>query len=226
MIKHVGKHNNKKVIVLFRKVPGEDHMCLVVYSEMLPSRIHDDIASVLESEVGQQSENFADALDRNVGTDGNKLLHTLHRENYIKKVQTNQVIMVPNAKSQVRLDELNGIIDKLHEGGEAANKMAELDSQSGFRDPAKAVAEPVVTEALSDEQIAAKMLSDADVMLAEAKKLQAEAYKLNPNLKPKSTASRSTASKKSTTAKSTTAKTKSTTASTATTTSTTKKVAD
>lgn len=226
MIKHVGKHNNKKVIVLFRKVPGEDHMCLVVYSEMLPSRIHDDIASVLESEVGQQSENFADALDRNVGTDGNKLLHTLHRENYIKKVQTNQVIMVPNAKSQVRLDELNGIIDKLHEGGEAANKMAELDSQSGFRDPAKAVAEPVVAEALSDEQIAAKMLSDADVMLAEAKKLQAEAYKLNPNLKPKSTASRSTASKKSTTAKSTTAKTKSTTASTATTTSTTKKVAD
>lgn len=196
MIKHVGKHNNKKVIVLFRKVPGEDHMCLVVYSEMLPSRIHDDIASVLESEVGQQSENFADALDRNVGTDGNKLLHTLHRENYIKKVQTNQVIMVPNAKSQVRLDELNEIIDKLAEGGEAADKMAELDSQSGFRDPAKAL--PTTdssADVLTDDQIASKMLADAEAMLAEAKRLQDEAYRIDPSLKPKTSSSRSTASK-------------------------------
>jgi len=227
MIKHVGKHNNKKVIVLFRKVPGEDHMCLVVYSEMLPSRIHDDIASVLESEVGQQSENFADALDRNVGTDGNKLLHTLHRENYIKKVQTNQVIMVPNAKSQVRLDELNEIVDKLQEGGEAADKMAELDSQSGLRDPAKALpATDSSADVLTNDQIASKMLADAEAMLAEAKKLQAEAYNLDPSLKPKSTTNRSTASKKSTATKSTNTKTKSSTTSTASKSTTANKVAE
>lgn len=205
MIKHVGKHNSKKVVVLFRKVPGEDHMCLVTYTESLPSRIHDDIAKVLESPVGQQAENFADALDRNVGTDGNNILHTLHRENYIKKVQTNQVIMVPNAKSQVRLDELNDIIDKLAQGGEAAEKMAEIDSQAGLRDPAKTTTNSINTsaEVLDDVSLAKNMLSQADAMLAEAKRLQEEAYSLDPSLKPKAPVRKTTA----TTSKSTSRKT-------------------
>lgn len=203
MIKHVGKHNNKKVIVLFRKVPSEEHMCLVVYSEQLPSRIHDDIAKVLESPVGQQAENFADALDRNVGTDGNNLLHTLHRERFIKKVQANQVIMVPNAKSSVRLDELNEIIDKLADGGKAAEKLAELDAQSGLRDPAKAL-KPA--EVLDDATLAQNLLTQATSMMEEAKKLQEEAYSLSPALKP--TTVKSTTSKKpvSRTAKKTTTK--------------------
>ena len=29
MIKHVGKHNNQKIVILFRKVPDEGHMALV-----------------------------------------------------------------------------------------------------------------------------------------------------------------------------------------------------
>ena len=48
MIKHVGRHNNQKVVVVFREVPGEAHMALVVYSDNIPSQIHDDIMSVLE----------------------------------------------------------------------------------------------------------------------------------------------------------------------------------
>ena len=35
-IKHVGTHNNKKCVILFRKTPGEDHMALVVYSDSMP----------------------------------------------------------------------------------------------------------------------------------------------------------------------------------------------
>lgn len=214
MIKHVGKHNNRKVVVLFRKVPGEDHMCLVTYTESLPSRIHDDIAKVLESAVGQQAEDFADALDRNIGTDGNNILHTLHRENYIKKVQTNQVIMVPNAKSQVRLDELNDIIDKLAQGGEAASKMAEIDSQAGLRDPAKNTKAEVNTqtaEVLDDADLAKNMLSQADAMLTEAKRLQEEAYSLDPSLKPKAPARKTTTSSSRSTAKKTTPAKKTTT---------------
>ena len=36
MAKHVGKHNDRKVVILFREVPDEGHMCLVIYSDLLP----------------------------------------------------------------------------------------------------------------------------------------------------------------------------------------------
>ena len=47
MIKHIGKHNNRKIVVVFRKVPGEDHLALVVYTDLIPTQIHDDIMKVL-----------------------------------------------------------------------------------------------------------------------------------------------------------------------------------
>ena len=31
MIKHIGKHGDRKVAIVFREVPGETHMCLVIY---------------------------------------------------------------------------------------------------------------------------------------------------------------------------------------------------
>lgn len=133
MIKHVGRHNNNKVIVLFREVPDETHMCLVVYSDKLPTRYHDSIMQILESEVGQRAEPFADALHRNLSTDGRNLLGTLHHEGFIKKVQTSQVIMTPNAASQIRLDELNKMLNEMKRGEEAVKKMAELDANSGMK---------------------------------------------------------------------------------------------
>ena len=135
------------------------------------------------------------------------------QEGFIKKVQTNQIIMVPNAKSQVRLDELNEIIDKLALGGEAAEKMANIDAQAGLRDPAKSANQVSVSNnsALSDADIAKNMLTQAETMLSEAKRLQDEAYKMDPNLKPKTTTSRA----KSTTAKKPAAKKTSNTTKTA-----------
>ena len=47
MIKHVGRHNNQKIVILFRKVPGEDHMALVTYSDLLPRMYHDEVMKQL-----------------------------------------------------------------------------------------------------------------------------------------------------------------------------------
>ena len=70
MMKHIGKHNNRKIVVIFRKVPGEDHLALVVYADLIPTQIHDDIMKVLESDVGQQENELANALHSSVMTDG------------------------------------------------------------------------------------------------------------------------------------------------------------
>jgi hypothetical protein len=195
-IKHVGTHNNKKVVVLFRKTPSEDHMALVVYSDSMPSLIHDAVMEAVNSDVGQQEENLAEALQRKTMPDGRIALQVLHGEGYIKKVQTNQVIMTPNAKSSVRLDELNDVIDKLKQGGEAADKMRELDQNAGMVSPeprGRDVGEPMIaerqttapSEGLSDENLANDLLNQAKGFEDEAARLKEQAYELNPDLKPR-----------------------------------------
>jgi len=207
-IKHVGKHSDRKVAIVFRKVPGEDHMALVVYMETLPSNFHDAIIETIESNAGQSAAELAEALDRALLNDGRNLLQAIHAEKFLKKVQTNQIIVTPNTKNHVRLDELNRVMDDLATGGEAAEKLREMDEQSGLVDPsANKQAETIIeandtlVDPMSDEGIAQTMIEQANKMAAEAAGLAAEAermmkeaYAMAPSLKPD-------AAKKSTTKK-------------------------
>lgn len=198
MLKHVGRHGEKKVVVVFRKVPSEDHMALVTYSESLPSMVHDEVMKVVESVVGQQAGELAEALGRHYMPDGQQCLTALHKGGWLKKVQTKQVILTPNAKTSVRLDEINDILDKMSQGEEARRKLAEMDANRGFRDPEKNrtrdVGEPVKTTSgavtgtktdgiLSDADLANQRLDQALKMEAEANGLLAEAKRLREEAK-------------------------------------------
>ena len=203
MLKHVGRHGEKRVVVAYNTVPGEDHMALVVYSDSLPSMIHDEVMKVVESPAGQTAKVLADALFRNIMPDGNNTLGSLHKGGFLKKVQTKQVILTPNAKSSVRLDELNEILKKMECSAEAAKKLADIDAGRGYADPSKNVSrdvgEPVKNEAavntsgvLTDADLASqrldqatKMESQAKTLLAEAKRLKEEASSLAPKTKAK-----------------------------------------
>lgn len=211
MIKHIGKHNNKKIVLLYREVPDETHMCLVAYSDTLPRIVHDEVMSVLESPAGQSSTSLSDALFRSMLPDGRNTLQALHRDGLIKKVPTNQVIITPNRTSTVRLDELNVILNEMAKGEEATKKLSEIDSQQGMAANSKVnkpprrgrdVGEPVVIETdtstsavLSDADLAKQrrqqaeaMKADAARLLKEADSLMAEAAQLdsndNNNVKP------------------------------------------
>ena len=85
-LKHIGKHGDRKVAVIFRQIPGDDHMCLCIYPDLLPISIHDPLMKVLESPIGQAAEEFADALNRNILPDGRNMLQTLHGERLMKRV--------------------------------------------------------------------------------------------------------------------------------------------
>jgi hypothetical protein len=200
MIKHVGKHNQRKVAIVYRKVPDEAHMALVMYTDNLPMMIHDESMKVLESEVGQQAKELADALFRHILADGTNCLTHIHKAGYLKKVPCNQVIVTPTAKSTVRLDELNDIMDKLEAGGEAAQKLADIDANRGIRgvlqegrelgQPAQpftgTTSADVTGGALTDADLATqrtaqavKMEAEAKALLAEAKRLKQEATQLS-----------------------------------------------
>ena len=197
MIKHVGRHGDRKIVVAYNTVPGEDHMALVIYSDNLPSMIHDEVMKVVESAAGQGANQLADALFRNIMADGNNTLGALHKGGYLKKVQTKQVILKPNSKSTVRLDELNDILKKMEGSAEAAKKLADIEAGRGFADPekktsgrdigepAKAKAKTAVNTsgALSDSDLAEQRLSQAASMEAQAKTLIAEAKRLKEEAK-------------------------------------------
>jgi hypothetical protein len=196
MIKHIGKHGDRKVAIVFREVPGEEHMALVVYPETLPISFHDAIMKVIESPVGQQAENLGDALFRSLLSDGRAMLQTLHIEGMIKKVQAKQVTVTPGGNSSVNLDEMNGIIRKMKLGEDAIREMAELDANKGYTGKARRrddygrevgapapqrmseVAGSDAAKALDDQSIARDRLAQAQRMEAEARGLLAESARL------------------------------------------------
>jgi len=201
MIKHVGKQGDQKVAVIFREVPGEDHMALVVYPDQLQQNLHDDLMNAIQSAKGQSAKDLGDAIHGITGTNGQTILNTLHNERFMKKIRTQDIIMIPQPNNPgVRLDELNKIIRDLDTGSDAAGKLAELDANAGLADPQKKAAGVKAAAAatggtsglLTDEAIAANLVKQADQMRtqmasleAEATRLMEEAQGLNPALKPK-----------------------------------------
>jgi hypothetical protein len=111
-LKHVGRviATKKKVLVAYRTLPGEAHSCLVVPTENMPDIFHDAIINLVESGSGQDSYEFADALDRNQFPDGSNMLRWLHGNQRLIKAQTNEIEMTPTTGYSILLSELNQII--------------------------------------------------------------------------------------------------------------------
>ena len=189
--RHVGKQGDRKVAVVFREVPGEPHMCLVTHTELLNQHIHDPLIQCIESDIGQNSEHLADALNRTHTKDGRIILQLLHAEGQLKKVQTSQILMTPSPNQSIRLDELNTILDEMKQGESAVKRLQELDNSRGMQDPADVVRRmrgnqnPVVPtgDLLGDASLAKQRLEQAQKMEREAKGLLAEAQRLTDEAK-------------------------------------------
>lgn len=203
-IKHVGKHGDRKVAIIFRQIPGEEHMCLVVYTETLNQNIHDPLITCIESPQGQASENLGDALNRAYTKDGQQILQVVHREGMMKKVQTNQIMMTPSPNQKIKLSELNDMLNEMSKGEEAVKKLAEMDASRGLQDP-KDVAKRMrgestvnlpntmpISNVLDNSDLAnnlrkqaLKMASDAKGLMAEADRLLKEAMQMDPVVEAK-----------------------------------------
>ena len=193
-LRHVGKHGDRKVAVIFREVPNEEHMCLVCYPQLLNQNVHDPLMTTIESDIGQNSEELADALNRQYTKSGDRILQVLHAEGMLKKIRTSEVIMTPAANTAIRLDELNKMLREMKQGAEATRKMAEADSQLGYTGDAAGVKaraleeqrligegkRPMPTMGTSNPESAQLNQSGGaltDAQLAEGFKAQAETFK-------------------------------------------------
>ena len=205
MLKHIGRHGDRKVAIVFREIPNEEHMCLVIYPDVLPTHIHNSVMSVLESAPGQQATNLADVFHRNLLPDGRGILEALHREGMLKKIATNQVILTPTATSSVKLDEINRLVKEMESGTEALKRMQEIDNSAGMvapdvkrqattdfknRQQGLPPVQASANSALDDHALAANMLvqakrmeQDAQGLIAEAARMKKDAQRMYPAVK-------------------------------------------
>jgi hypothetical protein len=191
--KHVGRliSNKRKVVVAYRVVPGEPENCIVVTTENLMAEEHDALMKLVESDAGQNAYELAEGMARSMLPDGRNMLAGFHTTGKMIKIESKLVEMTPNRHTVVRLDQLNQIIAEQRgvsiEDLALKNPNSAPEPKSGKKQKiTEAVVEPIpAQDPMSQEDLAAKMRSQADAMFKEAKKLREMAEELSPTKKKK-----------------------------------------
>lgn len=185
-LKHVGRviTTGKKCLIAYRTLPGDAYSCLVVPTENLPDSYHDALINLVESNAGQTSNEFAEALDRTQFPDGSRMLPALHSQGRLVKIPTNQVEILPTNSTSIVLSELNQII-----ADQQGIPVDELAIQSSKIDAvAKDVIVPEAAVALTPDEQAKKYRSDADRLSKEAAVFRRMAEELVPTITKKTNA--------------------------------------
>ena len=124
--KHIGElvDGGAKVVIMYRTVPGEPNNCLVVGTKFLPDMYHNALMKAVESEGGQNADEFADFASRQTFPDGTNMLAMMHNDNYIKKFKTNEIMVTygNTDEGRILLNKLNEMIAK--EKGTTVEAMA------------------------------------------------------------------------------------------------------
>lgn len=194
-IKHVGVTTNtaSRVVVVFRSLPDDENTALVVYSDSLTDRYHQDFMTIVEGITAQQNMDLFRVLNTQYFSDGAQILNTLHSKGLLKKVPTATVKMTPEQNKHIMLDELNKALGPVDFGANSGKRNPQARPVQESIDPAIIqpgdTAPATVTQStdgvLTDADLAAQRLAQAEAMEAEAARLKEEAYDLNPELKPK-----------------------------------------
>lgn len=204
-IKHVGrlKKNQRKVVVAYRVVPGENppKNAVVIDTASLSDSDHDTLISTVESNSGQTAFEFVEVMARTQLSDGANMLARFHTTGKMTAVPMDEIEMTPNTTTTIGLDELNKIIAE--QRGVSVSDLALKDPnampegttiqevgsvQEMPTNPVAAEAQTANLEAptdgvLSDADLAAKYRSDADRLYKEAKALREQAESLVPTKK-------------------------------------------
>lgn len=194
--KHVGKiiNTGEKVAVVFRTVPGESSMALVLPTSTLRDDQHNSLMELIDSEQGQQSNELGEIMFTRSFPTGTNMLTTVQAEGRLKKVATDTVIMTPTPVNEIKLSELNVLIaeqrnvsvDELYTLVSGAPKAGEQVESAPTPAPTMTAmneATPTNESVLSDEDLAKSYRSQADAMFKEAQRLRKEAEELSPTKK-------------------------------------------
>ena len=88
MLKHIGrlKHNQRKVIVAYKTLPGDPEHCVCVTTESLEAADHDFVMQLVESNSGQATDEFAEAFVEQLATFALRRVMTIDDRSQIKAI--------------------------------------------------------------------------------------------------------------------------------------------
>jgi hypothetical protein len=194
-MKHVGKmkNNGARIVIAYRTIPGDPTSALVVGTNQLQDSYHDSLMSLVESDTGQQADELADVMAVRRFPDGSNMLQFVHANGMLQKVPTAGVIITPDNKTSIPLDELNNVIAE--QKGVTLEQLAIKDGSNstvptiGEKASAKSATEEVVIETSKAEVDLSptEMRSRADALYKEAAKLRKTADELDPPKSKKAT---------------------------------------
>ena len=194
-IKHVGKLTNTgdKVAVVFRTVPGESDQALVLPTATMKDENHDSLMKMIETDQAQETNELGEIMFSRTFPDGRSMLRAVQSEGRLRKVPTSSVMMTPTPTIEILLSELNSLIaeqknmsvDDLYTLVSGAPKAGTVEAQkiSESLPSNEPVAATQTDGALSDEDLAKSLRSQADAMFKEAQRLRKEAEELVPTKK-------------------------------------------
>ena len=200
---HIGRIQNTgaKVLVVFRTLPGESNMALVLPVAQLPDQYHDSIMTLVETDQAQDAFEFGEIMHIRPFPDGRPMLRAMQADGRLIKVPTDSVMMTPTTNDTVLLVNLNTLIaeqknctvDELCTFVSGApSAKAEVTDVASVNDitpavdsdiPAPIRAQADTNSALSDKDLAKSYRSQADAMYKEAARLRKEAEELDPTVK-------------------------------------------
>ena len=194
-MKHVGKmkNNGARIVIAYRTIPGDPTSALVVGTNQLQDSYHDSLMSLVESETGQQADEFADVMAVRRFPDGSNMLQFVHANGLMKKVPTNGVLVTPDNKTSIPLDELNNVIAE-----QKGVTLEQLAIKDGSNSTVPTIGEKVSTKSTANEVVIetskaevelspTEMRSRADALYKEAAKLRKTADELDPPKSKKAT---------------------------------------
>ena len=196
-LKHIGRIQNTgaKVLVVFRTLPGESNMALVLPVAQLPDQYHDSIMTLVETDQAQEAFEFGEIMHIRPFPDGRPMLRAMQADGRLLKVATDGVMMTPTTNDTVLLASLNTLVaeqknctvDELCTfvaGAPSAVKEVKEATPAVDSDiPAPVRAQATSDAALTDKDLAKSYRSQADAMYKEAARLRKEAEDLDPTVK-------------------------------------------
>jgi len=174
--KHAGQLANTgvRVAVVFRKLPNDDSSCLIVETERLPDSYHDYLIQCLNSREAVETNDFYEVLNRRTFPDGLNCLTALHQRGFLRKEPVSNIKMLPLPGQAVPLELINATID---------GKVAEYKAKQA-RDSLTTVEETVASAMRDPVGVAKGLITQAELLEADASAKREEAYALAPELKP------------------------------------------
>ena len=177
-LKHFGQDasTKRKYVVVFRQLPEDSSHALVVETQTLSDKYHDDLISAVESTEAQSTDDLFEVLNRKLFYDGKNILTTLHINKHLKKVSTDSVILNPSPAESILLSDHNNMLNTV--------KSQSIDQKLAEQQPVDKPSDYDGKEKKENETLgqARNLIIQAQLLEEDARRKRAEAEKIYPGI--------------------------------------------